>query len=429
VKSASDLPLLLPALNPHPAHRGCPACPDFTEEDARCLAELAEHLDPHLPEIAEQFHHHLLSLSPARGPLGDEPEGARFREAQVEYLQRTLRGPYDEAYFRRRWRIGHSAWSVRRAPHRCLDGFHLYRRLLYPRLLKLCGDDPQRLVAYQFTLDKVFNLDAQLAFESYLAQHETALTELREAARQVEVGSAAKSRFLATLSHEFRTPLNAMLGFAELLEEGVAGPVNADQSEYLQEIRSAGGMLLRLVNELLDLARVEAGRLELLYETFPVAPAVRETVAALRGTAERKGLFLRSEVSADIGSVTADPMRFRQVLSNLLANAIRYTDRGGVTVRAALESRRLRLEVEDSGIGVAPHDRERIFEPFGQLPAAGHRRRDGAGIGLALVREWVESHGGHVRVDAVAGGGSLFQVVLPQAPEWAPAAVEAGDGG
>jgi len=167
----------------------------------------------------------------------------------------------------------------------------------------------------------------------------------------------------------------------------------------------------------LDLAKVEAGRLELFYESFPIAQTVREAVTALRGAAEKKGLALQLNLPPDLGLISADQIRFKQVLFNLLSNAVKFTDRGGVTVTATIEDGQLHLAIADTGIGIRAEDMERIFVEFSQVDASHARRHEGTGLGLALSKRLVEAHGGRIWLESQFGTGSVFHVLLPlQAP-------------
>jgi signal transduction histidine kinase len=233
---------------------------------------------------------------------------------------------------------------------------------------------------------------------------------------QIEAASTAKSQFLANMSHEFRTPLNAIIGFTEVLQDQIPGPLNAEQIEYLGDVHNAGQLLLRLINDVLDLAKVEAGRLELFYETFPIAQTVREAVTALRGAAEKKGITIQLNLPPDLGLITADQIRLKQILFNLLSNAVKFTDHGGVRVTAAIEDSQLHLAIADTGIGIRPEDMQRIFVEFSQVDASHARRHEGTGLGLALSKRLVEAHGGRIWLESRFGEGSVFHVLLPLRP-------------
>lgn len=389
---------------------------DFQERDLALLRDLEDLIQAHLPEIVERFYQHLLAFPETRQVFRDEAMVRRLKEAQKAYLLQAVRGPHDADYFKRRWRIGYIHNVIQVEPQWFIGAFQLYHRILYPLLLERYGHDPQALVEHILALDKVMNLDLQLGMESYMAHYNATMEQLHLLNLQIQAASAAKSQFLANMSHEFRTPLNAIIGFTEVLEDEIPGALNAEQHEYLGYIHNAGQVLLRLINDVLDLAKVEAGRLELFHETFPVAQVLRETITTLRGEAEKKNLWIKVDLPPDLGVITADPLRFKQVLYNLLSNAVKFTDQGGVTVSARIEGDRLHLRVADTGIGIRPEDRERIFTEFSQVNASHARQQEGTGLGLALSKRLVEAHGGRIWFESEFGRGSVFHVLLPLQP-------------
>jgi signal transduction histidine kinase len=235
-----------------------------------------------------------------------------------------------------------------------------------------------------------------------------------QTARELEVASGHKSAFLASMSHELRTPLNAVIGFSDVLLDELFGPLNERQGQYVRDIRDSGRHLLELINEILDLSKVEAGRMEL--EPAPVAlPELLEGALALvRERAARQALTVTVDVAPDVGAVWADPVKLKQVVVNLLTNAVKFTPSGGsVGVRATLEGGEAVVEVRDTGIGIAPEDQERIFEAFQR----GDRRvsTEGTGLGLTLSKRFVELHGGRIWVRSAVGAGSTFGFAIPVA--------------
>jgi signal transduction histidine kinase len=232
----------------------------------------------------------------------------------------------------------------------------------------------------------------------------------------IEAASAAKSSFLASMSHELRTPLNGVIGFAELLVDGKAGPVSAQQREYLTDILNSGRHLLRLINDVLDLSKVEAGRMELKPEAFAVAAAIEEVCAISRPAAQRRRIEIVVRLAPQPGEVTLDAQRFKQVLYNLLSNAVKFSHDGGrveVAVHANAPGR-FQLEVRDHGIGIRTEDLPRLFREFEQLDSGEARRYGGTGLGLALTRRLVELQNGTITVESSPGAGSVFTVELPQ---------------
>jgi signal transduction histidine kinase len=388
----------------------------LTERDAALLGDLEPLFQERLGEIVERFYQHLTSFPETRQVFRDEAQVARLKGAQRAYLMQAVRGPYDETYFQRRWRIGYIHNAIGLSPQWFIGAFQLYRGILYPLVLDRYQDNPQALVDHLLALEKVMCLDEQLGMESYMVHYNAAMERLHALNAQIQAASVAKSQFLANMSHEFRTPLNAILGFTEVLQDRIPGPLNPEQLEYLEDIHKGGELLLRLTNDVLDLSKVEAGRLELLYETFPIAQPIREAITSLRGAAEKKELWIKGELPPDLGLITADQVRFKQILYNLLSNAVKFTERGGVTVAAAVGDGTLHLQIRDTGIGIRPEDQERMFQEFSQVNSSLGRKYEGTGLGLALSKRLVEAHAGRIWVESEFGQGSNFHVVLPLNP-------------
>src|SRR5579871_3656190 len=235
-----------------------------------------------------------------------------------------------------------------------------------------------------------------------------------------------KSVFLANMSHELRTPLNAIIGFSEFLIDEKAGTLNARQKEYLTDVLNSGRHLLRLINDVLDLSKVEAGKMEIRAESFSLHAAVEEVCAGIAPMVAEKRITVKRAVDGSLDRVTLDRQKFMQVLYNLLSNAVKFTDDGGaVSVSAMPDDGRLRLSVEDTGIGIRQEDLEKLFVEFQQLDAGATRRFEGTGLGLALTKKLVEVQGGSISVQSERGVGSTFTVVLPLASPSPAAATEA----
>ncbi|MBC7978131.1 MAG: response regulator, partial [Myxococcales bacterium] len=228
--------------------------------------------------------------------------------------------------------------------------------------------------------------------------------------RRIQEASRLKSEFLANMSHELRTPLNAIIGFTELLYDGQVDPVSPTHKEFLGDILGSGRHLLQLINDVLDLAKVEAGKLEFRPELVDVPRLVSDVVSILRTTAAQKQIRMETEVEPSVAELTLDPARLKQVAYNYLSNALKFTPPGGrVTLTVKPEGRdRFRLEVADTGIGIAPDDLGRLFVDFQQLEAGAAKRHQGTGLGLALTRRLIEAQGGSVGVRSVVGEGSTF---------------------
>ncbi len=251
--------------------------------------------------------------------------------------------------------------------------------------------------------------------EELEARVEARTRELQEANAQLAAASQHKSEFLANMSHELRTPLNAVIGFSEVLLERLFGELNEKQDEFLQDILSSGRHLLSLINDILDLSKVEAGRIELQLEPFNLPSAIEGTMTLVRERAKRHGISLSLTVDERLGEFVADERKFRQILLNLLSNAVKFTPDGGrVSVDAAPANGCAEISVSDTGIGIASEDREVIFEAFRQVGKDQTQKREGTGLGLTLAKSYVELHGGKINVKSERGKGSTFTFTLPE---------------
>jgi signal transduction histidine kinase len=243
--------------------------------------------------------------------------------------------------------------------------------------------------------------------------------ELRDAKERAELSDRAKSDFLANMSHELRTPLNGIIGFSEMLVDEKAGPLSPQQKEFLTDILTSGRHLLTLINDVLDLARVASGKLELKPQAFSLTEAIAETCSIVKPMADQRNVAIDVDARADNDIVTLDPLRFKQVLYNLLSNAIKYNrDDGDVKVAVWVDKQnQIRLQVKDTGIGIKEEDLPRIFHDFVQLDIGSAKVHSGAGLGLALTKKILEEQKGSIIAESEVGKGSTFTVVLPLTPE------------
>jgi signal transduction histidine kinase len=238
--------------------------------------------------------------------------------------------------------------------------------------------------------------------------------EIQEKSHQLEMANQHKSEFLANMSHELRTPLNAVIGFSEVLIEGMFGEMNEKQLDYVQDIHSSGRHLLSLINDILDLSKIEAGRMELEVTTFNLPGAIDNAVTLVRERAQRHGIELCTEVLESLGDYSGDERKFKQIMLNLLSNAVKFTGDGGrVTVKAYLGNEGIEVSVADTGIGIAPDDQPKVFEEFVQVGSNYATKREGTGLGLPLAKRFAELHGGRMWLESEPGVGSTFYFSLP----------------
>ncbi|MGE5819458.1 MAG: ATP-binding protein [Deltaproteobacteria bacterium] len=262
---------------------------------------------------------------------------------------------------------------------------------------------------------EVIELLKTFATQSALAIHNARLfREIEEKSRQIEAANRHKSEFLANMSHELRTPLTAIIGFSEVLSQRIFGELNDKQNEYMDDIISSGRHLLSLINDILDLSKVEAGRMELDLTKVDLPTAIDNALILIRERAARHGITLRHRIDERLGEVLADERKFKQILLNLLSNAVKFTPEGGrIDVDVALSNEAVRISIIDTGIGIALENQETIFEEFRQVGRDYSKKREGTGLGLTLTRKFVELHGGKIWVESEVGKGSTFTFTLP----------------
>ncbi len=244
--------------------------------------------------------------------------------------------------------------------------------------------------------------------------------ELAVARDHAEAADRLKSAFLATMSHELRTPLNSIIGFTGIILQGLAGPLNAEQRKQLEMVRGSARHLLALINDVLDISKIEAGQLEVSSEPFDLPAAIVKVAGIVKPLVEKKNLALRVELAPEIGTLVSDPRRVEQVLLNLLNNAIKFTERGVVTLTAEIVQGALRnahsairISVADTGIGIKGEDLDKLFQPFRQIDSGLSRQHEGTGLGLAICRRLAELLGGEIQATSDWGKGSVFTLTLP----------------
>jgi signal transduction histidine kinase/CheY-like chemotaxis protein len=260
------------------------------------------------------------------------------------------------------------------------------------------------------------NADLERKVKERTQELEIVNRKLQESNEEQVRANSLKSEFLANMSHELRTPLNAIIGFSELLLDPSARDLSEEQKDYVADILSSGRHLLELINEILDLSKIEAGKMKATPEDFEVGPVVEEALALLRVEAGRKHIELKTEIEQPPLEVFADRGKLRQILNNLLSNAIKFTPDGGtITVSSRVEGRWAAIGVSDTGIGIRDEDHEKIFLAFTQVDGSFSRRYQGTGLGLTLVKKFVEMHGGRVCLKSKFGEGSIFTFTIPLA--------------
>ncbi len=263
--------------------------------------------------------------------------------------------------------------------------------------------------------DRQIDLVTTLADQAVIAIENVRLfREIQETSAQLQIANQHKSEFLANMSHELRTPLNAIIGFSEVLQERMFGEMNDKQSEYIDDIHSSGKHLLSLINDILDLSKVEAGRMELDLATFHLPSAIDNALTLIRERAQRHFITLSSSVDESLGEITADERKVKQIMLNLLSNAVKFTPEGGrVDVLAKRGETMIEISVSDTGVGITPEDQAAVFVEFKQVGSDYTKKSEGTGLGLALTKKFVELHGGKIRLESAPGKGSTFSFTLP----------------
>jgi len=393
----------------------------FTEQDVSLLKELNGLIHKHADAIIAKFYNHLLQFQETRAFLPDEETLKNVKRTQKEYLLMLTGGHYDEDYFKHRLNVGKVHDRIDLRPTWYIGAYCLYHRLLYTLIVETYKEQPDKMLAYILVLDKIMNLDMQLAMDTYMHSYNAALqekirlTEIQN--KRIEAANKAKSEFLANMSHELRTPLNAIIGFSEVLRDKICGDLNDEQVEFVTDIHSSGKHLLQMINDILDLSKIESGKLELKCEEFEVHKTIEDVLITLKGLADKKSLKIETVLQHPVDNLYADPVKFKQMLYNLLSNAIKFTPEKGVITVSTKPFRKgqdfIEVRVVDTGIGIAPEDYSKIFVEFKQLDSSYSRKYEGTGLGLALTKRLVEMHGGTIGFESKVGAGSSFYFTLP----------------
>ena len=344
------------------------------------------------------------AILPARGGVTTIPRGQGLTTQVMEERQAvqipdiTVEGAYESPVRK----------ALIDAGHRALLGVPLLSEDEVIGVLAVT-----RKTSGEFESETVRLLSTFAAQSSLALQNARLFREIEQKSRELEAASRHKSEFLANMSHELRTPLNAIIGFSEVLNERMFGELNEKQDEYLKDIYASGQHLLSVINDILDLSKVEAGRMELEATDFDLPTAIDNALILVRERASRRGITLGRGIDGGVGMVRGDERKVKQVLLNLLSNALKFTREGGrVDVRATMKDGMAEISVADTGVGIAPEDQEAIFEEFRQVGTA-DKKVEGTGLGLALSRKFIELHGGRIWVHSQPGKGSTFSFTLP----------------
>jgi len=393
----------------------------FSEEDARLLRAVGASLDPYLAAMSERFYDQITHHPDASKVFtGGQEQIDRLKRTLQVWARRLFRGPFDEDYAAERYKIGVRHVLIGLPQRYMISAMGVVRTHLQESLGKVLRADPGRLEATRLALDKLLNIDLNMMCESYFQE---SIRHLRELNRKLEQAnfelaemSQVKTEFLATTSHELRTPLNSILGFTRLILDGLCE--NRDEErELLRDVLSSSQHLLSIVNDLLDVAKIEARKLRLSPGAVDLKGVIQEALAGVKVQAEAKGLMIIDETeSSGLPLVTADRARTKQVLLNLLSNAVKFTDRGWITLRghAFPERGYVDVEVQDTGIGIPPTKQPQLFEKFRQVDSSFTRQQGGSGLGLSICRSLVEMMGGRTRLwSAGVGCGTTVTFSLP----------------
>jgi len=389
-------------------------------EDAHYLKELGPRMEKYLPEMAERFYaqipHH---PGASRVFTGGETQVQRLKSTLQVWGRGLFNGIYDEHYAEDRYQIGFRHVRISLDQKYVISAMGVVRAFLMEKLFDEFPAREKRLV-YSQALGKILDLDLNLMCDSYfratMAHLHTLNQELEQASTQLAEASTFKDEFLAQVSHDLRTPLNSILSFTKMVLDGLCADPE-EEKQVLRDVLSSGQLLLRLVNDLLDISAIEAGKLTLDFEELEPRPVLDSTLPLVAVQAASKNLRLVDEtLDQSLPVVRGDEIRFRQVLLNLLSNAVKFTVQGCVRIRAVENQDHLRIEIEDTGIGVPVEKRNAVFEKFVRHDPKAVPGTTGSGLGLTIAKRLVEMMHGTIGLETAPGGkGSLVWFTMPLA--------------
>jgi signal transduction histidine kinase len=407
----------------------------LTEQDVALLRQLGPRLEKHFPEMAERFYSQIPHHPHAFRVFTGEAQIERLKQSLQMWAYGLFQGNYNDHYAGERFQIGYRHVRIGLEQKYVISAMGIVRGFLHDCLAREVPDSAERRRFAQ-ALNKILDLDLNLMCESYMHATVENLRKLNDqlerANREMAQVSRTKDQFLSHISHELRTPLNSILGFTKMILDGLSES-REEEHELLQDVFRSAQHLLGLVSDILDIRRIEEGRMSLRIENVNLRKLLDSTLPLVAIQAAEKGLRLQDQTAGDsLPVVWADEMRLRQVLLNLLNNAVKFTPSGSISVRAQMEDaaldasqdrvqRLVRIEVEDTGIGIPPQKRAAAFEEFVQMDHDEALRFRGAGLGLAISRRLVELMGGKIGLEAArCGQGTLAWLAVPVVETIAP---------